>query len=1112
MITNLQNTINIQTSFHTYKAPASINDLILQNSNYQTIFNIETDEIIDNSNSDVFLEIKKGRTFKTTLKADSVANKSAVFTLPASSIPYGKAHYSAILKVIDKTSGDVFLASPVLFYVEEGSVDLCDSTNEDINWQSLSFLEFKDLISFLTKGAGSKVVSHYEEFGSTYKYKTPQEALASFVSPSDNEFAFIKDLDTNKTHEWFYHNTQWIQVTDDVGSNVNLSGYDTSAIADSKYLSNLISSDVAIGGFKIGELASLPSDGSIPSSLNQKDYFKYTGADNSQLNVKHNHYYQIDGASQRYIEISEQEYNTGFLDKKIKTNDLATKKELSGYQLDVGLHAVPKDGVGYISGFNPFSTLNLSGDRVRQDFDTVKDFELVDAGFTKESFELKKEHIDLLHLKTSILSVLNDSTEMPNLNLPKNKAIKDGYVASINSATDKENLMFIYGKILVNELALKNEDQHAGLPAATDIQTKAIVDTANHFSTKTVEGALGLNAELIKDLTQRLNNFDKVVFNKVIFSGDLAGTANGGISSFEFINNSPDSFAEGDILEVKLVDGSKIDYLEVPVVMNHLTGPYAELGSVHYNIEKKDNGNGTFTYTLWENNTSGNANANLKLAEVKTHTVQSAAVTFSDDTSWKTTKADVGVSYTKAETDNLIAGKADSGISYTKAETDTLIHTKADVGASYTKAETDALVGKIHEHLVDGGTIDNSNKATALPALTQQNVGTFFDYEADDDTVLNLIKGNHYLVISDTTETTFKYLLTERKPVGSSSSSGGANVKIDKIVEEVEDLKKNDWYPSLKFLLENKPTKAGTYTFNGETFNIKVFAYDYLIFTKNKEGDDTIVDGDLQGVHKVVFEEGSVNVSQTHLMKALLTPLNGQIRSVVGNLEIDGNHKDFFTRFFKNWTNLRAVDLDLTLKTHFDYIEMDYTEMFYGCQKLEHIIIRNLPIFRFKGDGMFENAVKWSNFYEFWDKINTDTNSPQLSSGNSMFSGVNVEVMNFHKLPSFELKRGGSFDYFFASDSCFAIINFDNLDASVISSTQNFFGNSNALETIALNYPISAEMHLWWKSMNGLTTEDALIYNKDGTVTKVNAHGHLTLPAGTYMVKTMRSGLPQLKA
>lgn len=60
------------------------------------------------------------------------------------------------------------------------------------------------------------------------------------------------------------------------------------------------------------------------------------------------------------------------------------------------------------------------------------------------------------------------------------------------------------------------------------------------------------------------------------------------------------------------------------------------------------------------------------------------------------TKADSGVSYTKAEvyskteTNNLLNSKANNGVSYTKAETNNLLATKMQNGTSFTKAESEA--------------------------------------------------------------------------------------------------------------------------------------------------------------------------------------------------------------------------------------------------------------------------------------------------------------------------------------------------------------------------------------------------------------------------------------
>lgn len=78
------------------------------------------------------------------------------------------------------------------------------------------------------------------------------------------------------------------------------------------------------------------------------------------------------------------------------------------------------------------------------------------------------------------------------------------------------------------------------------------------------------------------------------------------------------------------------------------------------------------------------------------------------------TKADVATTYTKSETDALLALKADQATTYTKAETDTLLASKADTATTYTKTETDTLLARYV-------TLNTAQTITAVKTLTIEN-------------------------------------------------------------------------------------------------------------------------------------------------------------------------------------------------------------------------------------------------------------------------------------------------------------------------------------------------------------------------------------------------------
>lgn len=110
-------------------------------------------------------------------------------------------------------------------------------------------------------------------------------------------------------------------------------------------------------------------------------------------------------------------------------------------------------------------------------------------------------------------------------------------------------------------------------------------------------------------------------------------------------------------------------------------------------------------------------------------------------------KADVGVSYTKAEDDALLADglavKADKDATYTKTEVDDLLDAKAGVGDSYTKAEDDTLLdAKADKTDVDDALLLKADKAdtytkSEADALLADKADVGDSYtKAEDDALL----------------------------------------------------------------------------------------------------------------------------------------------------------------------------------------------------------------------------------------------------------------------------------------------------------------------------------------------------------------------------------------
>lgn len=91
-------------------------------------------------------------------------------------------------------------------------------------------------------------------------------------------------------------------------------------------------------------------------------------------------------------------------------------------------------------------------------------------------------------------------------------------------------------------------------------------------------------------------------------------------------------------------------------------------------------------------------------------------------------KANVVDVYNKTEADNLLAGKADTGVSYTKAEDDALLADKANAADVYTIAQTDALL--------DGKAgVDDSSTTATMATWSASKLNTEFQDKADSSDV-----------------------------------------------------------------------------------------------------------------------------------------------------------------------------------------------------------------------------------------------------------------------------------------------------------------------------------------------------------------------------------------
>lgn len=91
-------------------------------------------------------------------------------------------------------------------------------------------------------------------------------------------------------------------------------------------------------------------------------------------------------------------------------------------------------------------------------------------------------------------------------------------------------------------------------------------------------------------------------------------------------------------------------------------------------------------------------------------------------------KANVVDVYSKTEADNLLAGKADTGVSYTKAEEDALLGDKANAADVYTITQTDTL-------LDDKAGVDDSSTTATMATWSASKLNTEFQDKADSSDV-----------------------------------------------------------------------------------------------------------------------------------------------------------------------------------------------------------------------------------------------------------------------------------------------------------------------------------------------------------------------------------------
>lgn len=88
------------------------------------------------------------------------------------------------------------------------------------------------------------------------------------------------------------------------------------------------------------------------------------------------------------------------------------------------------------------------------------------------------------------------------------------------------------------------------------------------------------------------------------------------------------------------------------------------------------------------------------------------------------TKANIVDVYDKTEADNLLATKANTSEVYSKSEADALLLEKADASSVYTITQTDALLG-------DKAGIDNSSTTATMATWSASKLNTEFQSKAD---------------------------------------------------------------------------------------------------------------------------------------------------------------------------------------------------------------------------------------------------------------------------------------------------------------------------------------------------------------------------------------------
>ncbi len=156
-------------------------------------------------------------------------------------------------------------------------------------------------------------------------------------------------------------------------------------------------------------------------------------------------------------------------------------------------------------------------------------------------------------------------------------------------------------------------------------------------------------------------------------------------------------------------------------------------------------------------------------------------------------------SYTKSETDTLIAAKADANGVYTKTEINQLLANKADTATTYTKTEVDALVeGAFDENSyytktsIDSLLANKADSSTVSTLSTQVNTNT-----SDISTIQS--------TLSNKADTATTYTKTE---VDNAITTAFTNADIYRVVNELptENIASNKFYlvPNTKNASQNR--------------------------------------------------------------------------------------------------------------------------------------------------------------------------------------------------------------------------------------------------------------------------------------------------------------------